>query len=41
LNYVIAVWLSCAALLSWYAFRTLRRARSLRRSLQKDATKWN
>jgi hypothetical protein len=39
-NYVIAAWLSCAAILTAYAGRTLRRERLLRRSLvPKDGAK--
>ncbi len=33
MNYVIAAWLSCGAILLAYAARTLYRERSLRRSL--------
>lgn len=33
MNYVIAAWLSCAAILVVYAVRTVHRERSLRRSL--------
>ena len=33
MNYVIAAWLSCGAILLAYAARTLHRERSLRRSL--------
>lgn len=33
MNYVIAAWVSCGALLAGYAWRTLRRERLLRRSL--------
>jgi hypothetical protein len=33
MNYVIAAWLSCGAILAAYAFRTLHRERALRRSL--------
>jgi hypothetical protein len=33
MNYVIAAWLSCGAILLAYALRTLHRERSLRRSL--------
>ena len=31
MNYVIAAWLSCGALLVLYSLRTLRRARALQR----------
>jgi hypothetical protein len=33
MNYVIAAWLSCGAILLAYSLRTLYRERSLRRSL--------
>jgi hypothetical protein len=33
MNYVVAAWLSCGAILLAYAARTLHRERSLRRSL--------
>jgi hypothetical protein len=33
MNYVIAAWLSCGAILIAYAFRTVHRERALRRSL--------
>jgi hypothetical protein len=33
MNYVVAVWVSCGAILVAYAARTLRRERSLKRSL--------
>jgi hypothetical protein len=40
-NYVIAAWLSCGAILAAYSARTLRRERALRRSLvPKDGAKW-
>ncbi|HTV11722.1 MAG TPA: hypothetical protein VME20_07650 [Acidimicrobiales bacterium] len=37
MNYVIAAWMSCGALLVIYAVRTVRRERSLRKLLGKDA----
>jgi hypothetical protein len=36
-NYVIAAWLACAAILVVYALRTVHRERSLRRSLTPKA----
>ncbi len=33
MNYVLAAWISCAAILAAYTGRTLRRERLLRRSL--------
>ena len=33
MNYVVAAWLSCGAILLIYALRTVRRERLLRRSL--------
>jgi hypothetical protein len=36
-NYVIAAWLSCAALLVFYSVRTVHRERVLRRSLSPKA----
>jgi hypothetical protein len=33
MNYVIAVWICCAVILVTYTLRTVRRERSLRRSL--------
>jgi hypothetical protein len=33
MNYVVAAWVSCGAILVAYAARTLRRERSLKRSL--------
>jgi hypothetical protein len=42
MNYVVAAWLSCGAILVAYAARTLRRERSLRRSLApKDGPRWH
>jgi hypothetical protein len=41
MNYVIAAWTSCGALLVLYTARTLRRERTLRRSLApKENAKW-
>ena len=40
MNYVIAAWLCCAAVLALYALRTLRRQRLLRRSLSGEDPKW-
>jgi hypothetical protein len=37
MNYVVAAWLSCAAILVVYALRTVHRERSLRRSLAPKA----
>jgi hypothetical protein len=39
MNYVIAAWLSCGAILLVYALRTVHRERSLRRSLPSQAPK--
>jgi len=40
MSYVIAAWCSCGALLAAYALRTLRRERSLRRSVSKGVGEW-
>ena len=41
MNYVIAAWLSCGAILGAYVLRTLHRERALRRSLlPKGRPKW-
>lgn len=40
MNYVVAAWTSCGALLILYVLRTLWRERVLRRSLGKDPAKW-
>jgi hypothetical protein len=41
MNYVVAAWVSCGAILVAYAARTLRRERALRRSLApKDVPTW-
>ena len=41
MNYVVAAWACCGALLAAYAARTLRRERSLRRSLSpRENPKW-
>lgn len=41
MSYVVAAWLSCAAILAAYAGRTLRRERALRRCLApKDGARW-
>jgi hypothetical protein len=41
MNYVVAAWVSCGAILVAYAARTLRRERALRRSLvPKDGATW-
>jgi hypothetical protein len=38
MNYVIAAWLACAAILVVYSLRTVHRERSLRRSLAPKAS---
>jgi hypothetical protein len=36
MNYVIAAWAACGAIVAAYAARTLRRERALRRALSSD-----
>jgi len=40
MSYVIAAWLSCAAILVVYTARTLRRGRRLRATLSKGTDRW-
>jgi hypothetical protein len=41
MNYVIAAWLSCGAILAAYALRTVQRERALRRSLSpRERPRW-
>ncbi len=36
MNYVIAAWSACAAIIGLYSLRTLRRARALRDALSEE-----